>query len=129
MPDQVGPPLELAAAAKMLRMTGRSLRNWLNNHRLDPGGQPYYSFHGRVRVLYDCDIARVRAAMREETRRREEEHCPPAWRPTKGRTRQSADLASEAKWARVAELTGDPSLAKPPRSTAYQRPPAGRRKR
>jgi hypothetical protein len=62
------PPYTLDRAAQRLHISRRTLQDWLRAHPADPAGQPFYSVIGRTKTFDDGDIARIRAAAREEER-------------------------------------------------------------
>src|SRR5258707_15792588 len=60
--------LIMPEAAKELRKSRRWLQWWLALHPLDAAGVPYYAPFGRTKTFDDNDLARIRAAVREEER-------------------------------------------------------------
>jgi len=58
--------LTMAEAGRELRKSRRWLQAWLANHPTDAWGNPYYTPVGRTKTLDDNDLARIRAALREE---------------------------------------------------------------
>jgi len=55
-------------AAERLHKKRRWLQDWLRDHPADAAGTPFYSPLGRTKTFDDGDIARIRAAAREEER-------------------------------------------------------------
>src|SRR5215212_3995585 len=60
--------LIMAEAAEALRKKRRWLQAWLAKHPMDAWGNPYYAPVGRTKTFDDNDLARIRAALREEER-------------------------------------------------------------
>ena len=61
--------LTMAEAAEELgHKSRRWLQGWLAKHPVDATGNPYYTPVGRTKTLNDNDLARIRAALREEER-------------------------------------------------------------
>jgi hypothetical protein len=60
--------LTLAEAAAELRKSRRWLQDWLRDHPVDASGIPFYAPLGRAKTFDDTDLARIRAATREEER-------------------------------------------------------------
>src|SRR5437879_2219275 len=60
--------LTMVEAAKELHKKRRWLQAWLARHPTDASGNPYYTPVGRTKILDDNDLARIRAALREEER-------------------------------------------------------------
>jgi hypothetical protein len=56
----------LGDVAKLLRKSPRWLSAWLRRHPTDRYGEPFYSPMGRTKTFDDSDVARIRAAAREE---------------------------------------------------------------
>lgn len=100
----------LDEAAKILRKTPRWLREWLRGHPVDRRGELFYTPLGRTKVFDDRDIARICDAARGDERRRLESFRSAAQRR---KAPAASDATSAAQWAKVAELLGDPSLARP----------------
>jgi hypothetical protein len=60
--------LTVREVAECLRMTPRRLMEWLRAHPHDHHGEPFYSPMGRTKTFDESDIARIRAAARDEER-------------------------------------------------------------
>jgi hypothetical protein len=60
----------LDEAAAQLRVSKRWLQYWLASHPVDETGTPFYVPMGRSKTFEEADIARIRAFIREEEKRR-----------------------------------------------------------
>ena len=95
--------LTIDEAAARLRKSRRWLREWLSCNRADAAGEPYGYRLGRTWLFRESDLARILRSGVERARR--------PYRPRRPVARRSASPgSSEAAWALVRELTGDPTL-------------------
>src|ERR1035437_3198623 len=91
--------LTMPEAAKELRKSRRWLQAWLAVHPSDAAGNPYYAPFGRTKTFDDNDLARIRAAVREEERCRLSSLIPvrAKRRTTRAAANTSGDMLTEAR--------------------------------
>ena len=91
--------LTMHEAAKELRKSRRWLQTWLSLHPLDAAGIPYYAPFGRTKTFDDNDLARIRAAVREEERCRLSSLTPvrAKRRTIRAAAHTSGDMLTEAR--------------------------------
>jgi hypothetical protein len=68
--ERVAPTYSMDQAAERLRISRRTLQDWLRMHPADQHGDPLHSKIGSRKIFNDEDIGRIRTAALEEERLR-----------------------------------------------------------
>src|SRR5216684_4913538 len=101
--------------AERLGKSKRAFQDWLRKHPTDQYGNPFYSPIGRTKTFDESDIARLRAATREEERCRLNSSSPAKAR---ARTSRSGAHTSDATLTEALRLASERSPSRSSRGSS-----------